>query len=186
LGSFARMFLATWIRQRCRRAPPMVRSTAPISPAAPSLTTNRGVVPDTSLPQFNASWDNWTVGDIRELLSATMYYGTNTLGELMRNANGEGSIHPWRRDGKQNGYRGMITYEDDRGEVKRFAVWPDASGGPRQAGCRARAAGRRRTREGRRTPGGGLAVALAFNDSGGVGSQRIDPRAVRDPVRQTS
>ncbi len=40
-----------------------------------------------------------------------------------RHANGEGSIHPWRRDGKPAGYRGMITYQDDRGETKRHAAY---------------------------------------------------------------
>jgi integrase len=40
-----------------------------------------------------------------------------------RNANGEGSIHPWRRGGKPAGYRGMITYTDERGETRRYAAY---------------------------------------------------------------
>ena len=33
---------ARWIRHRCRKAPDMVRSTALISPVAPSLMTSSG------------------------------------------------------------------------------------------------------------------------------------------------
>jgi integrase len=40
-----------------------------------------------------------------------------------RNANGEGSIYPWRRDGKQDGYKGAISYTDERGEAKRFVAY---------------------------------------------------------------
>jgi integrase len=37
----------------------------------------------------------------------------------MANANGEGSIFPWSRNGKQVGYRGAITYRDHNGKLKR-------------------------------------------------------------------
>jgi hypothetical protein len=41
----------------------------------------------------------------------------------MRNANGEGSIYPWRRDGVQNGYKGAISYQDEYRETKRFVAY---------------------------------------------------------------
>lgn len=40
-----------------------------------------------------------------------------------RNANGEGSVYPWRRDGKSAGYKGALSYRDERGETKRYVAY---------------------------------------------------------------
>lgn len=40
----------------------------------------------------------------------------------MKNANGDGSIYPVRKDGKLVGYRGAISYVDEAGVTQRFSV----------------------------------------------------------------
>jgi integrase len=40
-----------------------------------------------------------------------------------RNANGEGSIWRWVRNGKPDGYKGAISYQDDDGRTKRHYVY---------------------------------------------------------------
>jgi hypothetical protein len=42
---------------------------------------------------------------------------------MSRNANGEGSIYPWRRNGKPAGYKGAISFKDANGETKRFVAY---------------------------------------------------------------
>ncbi|CAN5150717.1 site-specific integrase [soil metagenome] len=42
---------------------------------------------------------------------------------MARNANGEGSIYKWIKDGKQSGYKGAITYTDELGNRKRYAAY---------------------------------------------------------------
>ncbi len=41
----------------------------------------------------------------------------------MRNANGEGSIYQWKRDGKPDGYKGAISYKDEHGNTKRYVAY---------------------------------------------------------------
>jgi integrase len=40
----------------------------------------------------------------------------------MRNANGEGSIYQWKRDGKTDGYKGALSYKDENGDTKRYVA----------------------------------------------------------------
>ncbi|MEE2852239.1 MAG: site-specific integrase [Actinomycetota bacterium] len=42
---------------------------------------------------------------------------------MSRNANGEGSIYVWRRDGKPDGYKGAISYQDEDGATKRYVAY---------------------------------------------------------------
>lgn len=42
---------------------------------------------------------------------------------MTRNANGEGSIYPWRRDGKASGYKGALSYRDEHGATKRYVAY---------------------------------------------------------------
>jgi integrase len=41
----------------------------------------------------------------------------------MRNANGEGSIYQWKRDGKPDGYKGALSYRDEDGNTKRYVAY---------------------------------------------------------------
>ena len=41
----------------------------------------------------------------------------------MRNANGEGSIYQWKRDGKPDGYKGAVSYKDENGDTKRYVAY---------------------------------------------------------------
>ena len=41
----------------------------------------------------------------------------------MKNANGEGSIYPARKNGKPAGYRGAISYKDETGTTKRYVAY---------------------------------------------------------------
>ena len=41
----------------------------------------------------------------------------------MRNANGEGSIYQWKRDGKPDGYKGALSYKDENGDTKRYVAY---------------------------------------------------------------
>lgn len=42
---------------------------------------------------------------------------------MTRNANGEGSIYQWKRDGKLKGYTGAISYTDGDGRTKRYVAY---------------------------------------------------------------
>ncbi|QZT54615.1 tyrosine-type recombinase/integrase [Mycolicibacterium austroafricanum] len=42
---------------------------------------------------------------------------------MSRNANGEGSIYPWKRDGKPAGYKGALSYKDEDGATKRYVCY---------------------------------------------------------------
>lgn len=42
---------------------------------------------------------------------------------MSRNANGEGSIYPWKKNGKQAGYKGALSYRADDGTTKRFVCY---------------------------------------------------------------
>jgi integrase len=42
---------------------------------------------------------------------------------MSRNANGEGSIYPWKRDGKPAGYKGALSYKDENGDTKRYVCY---------------------------------------------------------------
>jgi len=42
---------------------------------------------------------------------------------MSRNANGTGSLYPWNKGGKQVGWKGAFTYEDENGESKRFSAY---------------------------------------------------------------
>jgi integrase len=42
---------------------------------------------------------------------------------MAKNANGEGSIYKWFKDGKQSGYKGAITYTDQLGNSKRYVAY---------------------------------------------------------------
>jgi hypothetical protein len=42
---------------------------------------------------------------------------------MSKNANGEGSIYPWKRDGKPAGYKGALSYRDENGDTKRFVAY---------------------------------------------------------------
>jgi integrase len=41
----------------------------------------------------------------------------------MRNANGEGSIYQWKRNGQPDGYKGAISYRDEHGDTKRYVAY---------------------------------------------------------------
>jgi len=40
---------------------------------------------------------------------------------MSRNANGEGSIYPWKKNGKPSGYKGAISYTADDGTTNNLA-----------------------------------------------------------------
>lgn len=40
-----------------------------------------------------------------------------------RNANGEGSIYAWKRNGKPAGYKGAVSYKDENGDSKRYVAY---------------------------------------------------------------
>ena len=42
---------------------------------------------------------------------------------MARNANGEGSIYPWKKNGKPSGYKGAISYTDEHGDTKRYVAY---------------------------------------------------------------
>lgn len=42
---------------------------------------------------------------------------------MSRNANGEGSIYAWKRDGKPAGYKGALSYKDENGDTKRYVCY---------------------------------------------------------------
>lgn len=42
---------------------------------------------------------------------------------MSKNANGEGSIYPWKRNGKPAGYKGALSYKDDNGDTKRYVAY---------------------------------------------------------------
>jgi hypothetical protein len=42
---------------------------------------------------------------------------------MSRNANGEGSIYQWKRNGKPDGYKGAISYKDENGDTKRYVAY---------------------------------------------------------------
>jgi hypothetical protein len=41
---------------------------------------------------------------------------------MAKNANGEGSIYPWKKHGKPAGYKGAISYRDENGDTKRYVA----------------------------------------------------------------
>jgi integrase len=41
---------------------------------------------------------------------------------MSRNANGEGSIYPWKKNGKPAGYKGALSYRDENGDTKRYVA----------------------------------------------------------------
>lgn len=42
---------------------------------------------------------------------------------MSRNANGTGSMYPWKKDGKQVGWKGAFSYEDESGATKRYSAY---------------------------------------------------------------
>lgn len=42
---------------------------------------------------------------------------------MSKNANGEGSIYAWRKNGKASGYKGAISYQDENGVTKRYVAY---------------------------------------------------------------
>jgi integrase len=42
---------------------------------------------------------------------------------MSRNANGEGSIYPWKRGGKPAGYKGALSFKDENGDTKRYVCY---------------------------------------------------------------
>lgn len=42
---------------------------------------------------------------------------------MSRNANGEGSIYRWNKNGKPAGYKGAISYKDNNGKTKRYVAY---------------------------------------------------------------
>jgi len=42
---------------------------------------------------------------------------------MSKNANGEGSIYRWTRNGKPSGYRGALSYTDADGKARRFSAY---------------------------------------------------------------
>ncbi len=42
---------------------------------------------------------------------------------MSKNANGEGSIYPWKKNGKRAGYKGAISYRDEYGAAKRYVAY---------------------------------------------------------------
>lgn len=42
---------------------------------------------------------------------------------MSRNANGEGSIYRWNKNGKPAGYKGAISYQDENGDTKRYVAY---------------------------------------------------------------
>jgi integrase len=42
---------------------------------------------------------------------------------MTRNANGEGSIYVWNKNGKPAGYKGAISYQDDDGKTRRYVAY---------------------------------------------------------------
>jgi hypothetical protein len=42
---------------------------------------------------------------------------------MSRNANGEGSIYAWKKDGKPSGYKGALSYTADDGTTKRYVAY---------------------------------------------------------------
>ena len=42
---------------------------------------------------------------------------------MSRNANGEGSIYRWNKNGKPAGYKGAISYKDENGTTKRYVAY---------------------------------------------------------------
>lgn len=42
---------------------------------------------------------------------------------MSRNANGQGSLYPWKKDGKQVGWKGAFTYQDENGATKRYSAY---------------------------------------------------------------
>jgi integrase len=42
---------------------------------------------------------------------------------MSRNANGEGSIYQWKRNGKPDGYKGALSYKDENGNTKRYVAY---------------------------------------------------------------
>lgn len=42
---------------------------------------------------------------------------------MSKNANGEGSIYAWKKNGAPAGYKGAISYRDENGETKRFVAY---------------------------------------------------------------
>lgn len=42
---------------------------------------------------------------------------------MKKNANGEGSIYKWTKNGKPAGYKGAISYPDEDGRTKRYFAY---------------------------------------------------------------
>jgi integrase len=42
---------------------------------------------------------------------------------MARNANGEGSIYRWNKNGQPAGYKGAISYKDENGDTKRYVAY---------------------------------------------------------------
>jgi integrase len=42
---------------------------------------------------------------------------------MSRNANGEGSIYRWNKNGKPCGYKGALSYRDENGDTKRYVAY---------------------------------------------------------------
>ena len=41
---------------------------------------------------------------------------------MSKNANGEGSIYKWVKDGKPSGYKGALSYKDEN-DVTKSGMW---------------------------------------------------------------
>ena len=106
---------------------------------------------------------------------------------MSRNANGEGSIYKWFKDGKQSGYKGALTYRDDDGNSKRYVAYgrtrKDVKDKLDKARERLNAGGP--VRDAKQTCGR-LAGALAGDRSGSIRPQGVHQGAVREPVTQAS
>ncbi len=78
--------------------------------------------------------------------------------DMSKNANGEGSIYKWMKDGKVIRDEGAVTYTGDDGKTKRHTVYGSARQDVRDKLRRSpRAARRRRTGQGRHPHRRGLA-----------------------------
>jgi hypothetical protein len=42
---------------------------------------------------------------------------------MSRNANGEGSIYKWLKNGQPAGYKGAVSYPDEDGKTRRYVAY---------------------------------------------------------------
>lgn len=96
---------------------------------------------------------------------------------MTRNANGEGSIYRWNKNGKPAGYKGAISYKDETGTTKRYVAYGRTRQDVRAKldAARERLTAGAPVKDAKRTVGDWLAHWRA---TGGIRPQRVDTRPV--------